>query len=240
VDDLRRRRNVLSDQQMVTIIQRGAVVLNRSRNSGKSAGQTADRRIFVKKLRIFVVEDEAIILRSICLFIEAMGNEVAGKAVEGLSAVEKIQNTHPDMVLVDINIPGKDGLTVVREACLENMIPTIVITGYFDDNLITKANCECVFGYMMKPVTREALTAGINIAWSRAEAYIEERERADKSETALKNRKDVERAKGILMDEFGVKEREAMKRLQNMAKNKRKKIEVIAQEIIRAQNQFGG
>lgn len=194
----------------------------------------------MKKLKIFVVEDEAIILRSICMFVEAMGNEVAGKAVEGLSAVDRIKETKPDMVLVDINIPGKDGLTVVREACLEKMIPTIIITGYFDDDLITKANCQCVFGYLMKPITREALTAGINIAWSRAEAYMEECQRADKNETALKNRKDVERAKGILMDEFGVKESEAMKRLQNMAKNQRKKIEVVAREIIRAQDRFGG
>lgn len=194
----------------------------------------------MKKLRIFVVEDEAIILRSICLFIEAMGNEVAGKAVEGLSAVDRIRKTVPDMVLVDINIPGKDGLTVVREACLEKMIPTIVITGYFDDDLIVKANCQCVFGYMMKPVTREALAAGINIAWSRAEAYIEECQRAEKSEIALKNRKDIERAKGILMDEFGVKESEAMKRLQNMAKKRREKIEIVAQEIISANNKFGG
>ena len=194
----------------------------------------------MKKLRIFVVEDEAIILRSICLFIEAMGNEVAGKAVEGLSAVDRIGKTVPDMVLVDINIPGKDGLTVVREACLEKMIPTIVITGYFDDDLIVKANCQCVFGYMMKPVTREALAAGINIAWSRAEAYIEECQRAEKSEMALKNRKDIERAKGILMDEFGVKESEAMKRLQNMAKKRREKIEIVAQEIISANNKFGG
>ncbi len=194
----------------------------------------------MKKLRIFVVEDEAIILRSICLFIEAMGNEVAGKAVEGLSAVDRIRKTVPDMVLVDINIPGKDGLTVVREACLEKMIPTIVITGYFDDDLIVKANCQCVFGYMMKPVTREALAAGINIAWSRAEAYIEECQRAEKSEMALKNRKDIERAKGILMDEFGVKESEAMKRLQNMAKKRREKIEIVAQEIISANNKFGG
>ena len=47
---------------------------------------------------------------------------------------------HPDMVLADLNLPGKDGLTVIREACLEKMITTVIITGHYSDHLMEKAN----------------------------------------------------------------------------------------------------
>ena len=138
------------------------------------------------------------------------------------------------MVLVDINIPGKDGLSVVREACLEKMIPTIVITGHISDDLVVKANCNCVFGYLMKPICSEELAAAIRIAWSRYQSHIKDIKRADEYKTALETRKIIERAKGILMDEFGLKESEAMKRLQKMSKDKRKEMGVVAQEIIDA------
>ena len=171
--------------------------------------------------------------------VEAMGNEVVGKAVEGISAVNRIKEINPDMVLVDINIPGKDGLTVVRESCMDKMIPTIVITGHISDELVSKANCECVFCYLMKPISGEELKAAIRIAWSRYQAYIGQAERADEYKMKLETRKIIERAKGILMDEFALKEDEAMKRLQKMSKDRRKGLGLVAQEVIRAKQKMG-
>ena len=193
----------------------------------------------MEKLKIFIVEDESVILRSFCMTVESMGNTVIGKAVDGVSAVEKIKRTNPDMVLVDINIPGKDGLSVVREACLDRMIPTIIITGHISDELVVKANCNCVFGYLMKPICSEELAAAIRIAWSRYQSHANETKRANEYKTALETRKVIERAKGILMDEFGLKESEAMKRLQKMSKDKRKEMGIIAQEVINAKKTLG-
>lgn len=187
----------------------------------------------MKELRVIIVEDEAIILRRFIMCIEKMGHHVVGVALNGNDAVQLIKNNDPDMVLIDINLPEKDGLTVIKESCLEKMIPTIIITGHFSEKLVDQANVACVYGYLMKPVRGEAVEAAVKIAWSRREEYIDSQKQTDEYKFALENRKLVERAKGILMDDFGLKENEAMIRLQKMAKDKRKKLAVVAQELIK-------
>ena len=212
-------------------------VYSKFHKARKMYGRGCDHKM--EKLRIFVVEDESIILRSFCMVIEKMGNELAGKAVDGISAIEKIKKAEPDMVLVDINIPGKDGLSVVREACLEKMIPTIVITGHISDELVSRANCKCVFGYLMKPISGEELQAAIRIAWGRYESFLMERERADEFEIKLETRKIVEQAKGIMMEEFCLTESEAMRRLQKMASTRRTDLRSVAQDVIRSKHNLG-
>ena len=188
----------------------------------------------MKALQIVVVEDAAIILCGLKMQLEKMGHTVAGIALNGEDAVRIIRKEHPDFVLADINIPKKDGLTVVREACLENMIPTVILTGHYADNLLKQADIPCVYGYLMKPVSFEQLGATIEIAWNRHKNLLETEDRAIKSEIRLEERKQIERAKGIIMDTLGLKEEEAMKYIQKMAKDQRKKLVVVSREIIRA------
>lgn len=90
-----------------------------------------------KQLRFVVVEDEAIILQCLILYVENMGHTVVGYAMDGKEAVKVIEEK---LVLADLNLPGKDGLTVIREACLEKMITTVIITGHYSDHLMEKAN----------------------------------------------------------------------------------------------------
>ena len=68
------------------------------------------------------------ILRSLSRYAEKMGHEVAGVALDGAEAVERICEVQLDMVLLDLNMPEKDGIAVIREACLDRMIPVIIIT----------------------------------------------------------------------------------------------------------------
>lgn len=191
-----------------------------------------------KKLRIFIAEDEAIILRNFMDKVKKMGHEVAGTALNGADAVERITEAIPDLVLVDINMPGKDGLTVVREACAPAQIPAIVITGHYSEELMERANQDCVFAYLMKPVDQKQLEAAINIAWNKYEQYLDTCAEAKQLREKLANRVIIERAKGFLMDSFGLKEGEAMKHLQKMSKDKNKKLVNIAKEIVEKQKQL--
>lgn len=188
-----------------------------------------------KKLRIFIAEDEAIILRNFMNKVKKMGHEVVGNALNGTDAADRIEETNPDLVLIDINMPGKDGLTVVREVCAPKQIPAIVITGHYSEELMERANQECVFAYLMKPIDQKQLEAAINIAWSKYEQYLDTCEEARQLRQTLANRVIIDRAKGILMDNFGLKESEAMKHLQKMSKDKNKKLVIIANEIVEKQ-----
>ena len=190
------------------------------------------------KLRVFIVEDEAIILGNFMIQIKNMGHEVVGKALNGIDAVAGIGKTMPDIVLMDINIAGKDGITVIEEICEPNMIPVIIITGHFSDELVEQADFKCVYGYLMKPVKTPQLSAAISMAVSRHNDYLSSKSRSSDLEKALEDRKCIEKAKGILMDEFGLKESEAMKRLQKISNDKSKKIALVAKEIILKNSAF--
>lgn len=92
------------------------------------------------------------ILRSLSRYAEKMGHEVAGVALDGAEAVERICEVQPDMVLLDLNMPEKDGIAVIREACLGRMIP-VIITGHYSELLMNRADIPCVYGCLMKPTS---------------------------------------------------------------------------------------
>mgnify|MGYP003098127028 FL=1 len=101
------------------------------------------------------------ILRSLSRYAEKMGHEVAGVALDGAEAVERICEVQPDMVLLDLNMPEKDGIAVIREAYLDRMIPVIIITGHYSELLMNRADIPCVHGYLMKPTSEAQVQAAM-------------------------------------------------------------------------------
>ncbi|WP_346910094.1 ANTAR domain-containing response regulator [Faecalicatena orotica] len=188
-----------------------------------------------KKLKVFIAEDEAVILTSFKLMVREMGYSIAGSAANGKDALEKIQNTEPDLILMDINLPEKDGLSVLEEVNRNKVIPSIIVSGEFSGELVDRANEVGVFGYLLKPIDEKQLEVTIKVALRRFEEFKEMSDKHENLNMALKERKLVERAKGILMDRFGVKESEAMKQMQKKSRDKNKKLVVIAREIIDAE-----
>ena len=186
----------------------------------------------MEKLRFVIAEDEAIILRSLSRYVEKMGHEVAGVALDGAEAVERIRAVQPNMVLLDLNMPEKDGIAIIREACLDRMIPVIIITGHYSELLMNRADIPCVYGYLMKPTSEEQVQAAIRIAWSRQEEHLANQRETQEYKVALEDRKYIDRAKSILMDEFGLKEAEAMMRLRKMARDRKMKLSDVESEPV--------
>ena len=160
-----------------------------------------------------------------------MGHEVAGVALDGAEAVERIYEVQPDMVLLDLNMLEKDGIAVIREACLDRMIP-VIITGHYSELLMNRADIPCVYGYLMKPTSEEQVQAAIRIAWSRQEEHLANQRETQEYKVALEDRKYIDRAKSILMDEFGLKEAEAMMRLRKMARDRKIKLGDVESEPV--------
>lgn len=189
-----------------------------------------------KKLRILIADDEPIIRLDLKNMLESLGYIVSAEVGDGVKAVEAARNLNPDIVILDIKMPEMDGIDAARIISEEKIAPVLLLTAYSQIDLINRAKDAGVYSYLVKPFKESDLVPAIEIAMSRWEEYLTLEKEARDLEDKLETRKAVDRAKGILMDQYGLKEQEAFRRIQVQSMNTRKSMREIADAIIIAHN----
>ena len=184
------------------------------------------------RIKIYIAEDESIILMNFKMILQQLGYEVVGSSVNGEKALKDILELKPDLLLLDINMPRLDGISLFESVSKAYDAACIFITGHFSEAFVEKAKKAGALGYLIKPVDEKQLKASIEVAVARFDERCILRDETEKLRADLSDRKYIERAKGILMDSFGLKEGEAMTRLQKLSRDKNKKLAVIARELI--------
>ena len=184
------------------------------------------------RIKIYIAEDESIILMNFKMILQQLGYEVVGSSVNGEKALKDILELKPDLLLLDINMPRLDGISLFESVSKAYDAACIFITGHFSEAFVEKAKKTGALGYLIKPVDEKQLKASIEVAVARFDERCILRDETEKLRADLSDRKYIERAKGILMDSFGLKEGEAMARLQKLSRDKNKKLAVIARELI--------
>ncbi|CCW35792.1 response regulator receiver and ANTAR domain protein [Chthonomonas calidirosea] len=188
------------------------------------------------RLRIVIADDEPIIRLDLKKMLEDSGYEVVGEAGDGIRALELVRNLKPDVVILDIKMPEMDGIDAARVITEEKIAPVLLLTAYSQIDLVNRAKDAGVYSYLVKPFKQADLMPQIEVAVARWEAYQKIEEQAASLEEKLETRKVVDRAKGILMDQYGLKEQEAFRRIQVQSMNTRKSMREIAEAIIIAHN----
>jgi len=184
------------------------------------------------KLRIVIADDEPIILLDLRQMLEELGMSVVGEASDGAQAVEKVRALKPDLAILDVKMPEMDGIEAARILHEERLAPVILLTAYSDSELIQRAKQAGVYGYIVKPFKQADLTPAIEVALARYQEARELEQQVKDLKEALETRKIIERAKGILMDTYGLREQEAYRRIQVQSMNTRKSMREIAEAII--------
>lgn len=187
------------------------------------------------KLRTLVAEDEAAIAVALCSGLENVGFDVVAQVATGTEAIRMASVLKPDVVVMDIRMPEMDGITAADKIYEEHRIPVVILTAHPDQDLVERASEAGVFGYLLKPISPEGLRAAICTALSRAQAVADLNGRVDQLESNLRERKVVERAKGILMRKRGLTEEEAYLLLRRHSRDSRRPMADIAQSIIDAE-----
>lgn len=117
--------------------------------------------------KILVVEDEGIVSIDIRNMLKNLGYTIAGVAFLGEEAVQKAESTQPDLVLMDIGLKGEiDGIEAAKTIRDRFHIPVVFLTGFADENTLTKAKEADPSGFIIKPIKEEELTATIKKALS--------------------------------------------------------------------------
>jgi two-component system, response regulator PdtaR len=127
--------------------------------------------------KILVVDDEAIITMQLEERLSVLGYTVAGMAASGEDAVDKARRIRPDLVLMDIVMPGRmNGIEAATIITKELDIPVVFITAYADDRIIEQAKHARPYGYIVKPFNELEIKAAIEVALFRKASEQEEQE----------------------------------------------------------------
>ncbi len=183
---------------------------------------------------ILIAEDETVIRLDLRGQLEDAGYDVCGEARNGEEAVELARALRPDVVLLDVKMPGIDGIESARLITADRSVPIVLLTAYDDHELVRRAADAGVFAYLLKPYRPNELTPAIETAIARHRELAELRDEADTLADALAARKSVERAKGLLMEREGLSEGEAFRRLRQASQRSGQPIKVIADAIATA------
>lgn len=184
-----------------------------------------------------IAEDDGLEAQEMEREVQALGHLVVGTAGTGRRAIEMTRTLEPDLVLLDIAMPGLDGISAAREILAIRPVPVVMVTGHADPELVERAAAAGVFTYLLKPVSRRLLDAAIQMARARFAELEALRQQVRDLTEALEVRKVVEQAKGIVMKRLQVSEGEAFRRLQRRAASQRKSIREIA-EAVREADRF--
>jgi two-component system, response regulator PdtaR len=186
----------------------------------------------VPRARVVIAEDEAIIRLDLRELLEEEGYTVVGETGRGDEAIELAREHVPDLVILDVNMPGLDGVSAARHIAGERLAAVLILTAFSQRDLVEQARDAGALAYLVKPFQKSDLVPAIEVALARhAELTSLERNVVDLEER-LEARKLIDRAKGRLMDDHGLDETSAWRFIQTQAMNSRVKVGDIAQRVL--------
>jgi response regulator NasT len=183
-------------------------------------------------IRIAIIDDnpsERLVLR---LLMEENGYSVVAEGGDGDEALRICKEEVPDIVIMDIGLPNKDGIEATIEIAAQCMVPVVLLTGRDDEETVKRAMTSGAMAYMIKPVVESTLVAAIELAISRYAEFLGLKKENAKLKDALETRKMVERAKGILMQRDDISEDEAYARLRKISMDRRTSMKAVAEIVL--------
>jgi two-component system, response regulator PdtaR len=182
--------------------------------------------------RVVLAEDEALIRLDLKEMLEEEGYEVVGETGDGETAVRLARDLRPDLVVMDIKMPGVDGLVAAERINEERLAPVLILTAFSQRDLVEGAAQAGAMGYLVKPFQKSDVVPAIELAVARHQERAALEEEVTGLEERLETRKLVDRAKGILMDRYGMKEADAFRFLQKAAMDGRLRLRDVAGRVV--------
>ena len=183
-------------------------------------------------VRVVVAEDEAIIRLDLKEILEEEGYEVVGETGRGDEAVQLVRDLDPDLAILDIKMPGMDGLSAAREIAGERRAAVLILTAFSQRDLIEQARDSGALAYLVKPFQKSELIPAIEVALGRFSEIRALEHEVQSLEDQMETRKVVDRAKGRLMDIHHLSENDAFSFIQKTAMRERVTMKQVAERII--------
>ena len=186
----------------------------------------------MSRLRVLVADDDPIIRLDLKQMLANLGYEVVAEAGDGNEAVLLARSVKPDVCVLDVRMPERDGISAVAELVAEGISAAIVLTAYNDQELVQKATDAGAFAYLIKPFKPQDLPPAIEVAVSRFRQTQALHKQVKELNQRLEARRVIEKAKGVLMRRQGISEEEAYKRIRQRSMETRRSMREVAEAIL--------
>jgi AmiR/NasT family two-component response regulator len=187
-----------------------------------------------RPLRVIAADDDEVIQKYYSEMLAALNYEVVAVVGTGAELVKACNELNPDFVVTDIKMPDMEGIEAAHKIYEDQPRPIVLISGYYDPKVFERAVTDQIVGYLVKPVTQEALQEQIELVLRRFEEFKILSAESPHVRQALRDRKIVERAKALLMRAASVDEEQAFARIRDLAAQQNQKIATAAQLVIAA------
>ena len=182
--------------------------------------------------RVLIAEDEALIRLDLAEMLRDEGYEVVGEAGDGQEAVELAESLHPDLVIMDVKMPRRDGIDAAAEIAAKRIAPIVILTAFSQRELVERARDAGAMAYLVKPFSVSDLVPAIEVAVSRFEEMTALETEVASLSDRLETRKLIERAKGLLQAKHQMTEPEAFKWIQRAAMDRRTTMKRVAEVVL--------
>jgi response regulator NasT len=189
--------------------------------------------------RILIADDDAMLRLDLRTMLESLGHHVVGEAENGEMACGLARSLHPDLIILDVMMPGKNGMEAAEVIARERLGPVLMLTAYSDVPIIERTSRAGVMGYLVKPFRQQELQPAIEIALTRYREMLALEGALSSANENIDAIRAVGRAKRVLMARFGISEQEAYRRLQAQALSTRRPIKEIAEAVLLTEETTG-
>jgi AmiR/NasT family two-component response regulator len=183
-------------------------------------------------IRVVIAEDEAIIRLDLKETLEEEGYEVVGETGRGDKAVDLVREHRPDLAILDIKMPGMDGLQAARLITQDRICGVLVLTAFSQREVIEEARDAGALAYLVKPFQKSDLIPAIEVAIGRFREMQALNGEVEVLGEQLEARKVIDRAKGILIDQYKMSEADSYGFIQRGAMNHRTTMKAVADMIV--------
>ena len=202
-----------------------------SSQSSDSSTQSGDPQSS-DPVRIVLAEDEAIIRLDLRETLEEEGYVVVGETSRGDQVLDLVREQHPDVAILDVKMPGIDGITAAAQIRDERLCAVLLLTAFSQRDLISRAADAGALAYLVKPFERVELVPAVELALVRFRELVALNHQVERAEARLEARKAIDRAKGRLMDVIAMSESDAYSHIQHQAMSERRPMAEVAAEIV--------
>ncbi len=183
-------------------------------------------------LRVLVVDDRPERAAMVERALAAAGHSPAGRIASGAGLPERVAELAPDVVIVDTDRPDRDTLEHVRALNEHSPRPVVVFAEEGGSEAIRAALQAGVSAYVVDGLRPERIEPVVEVAVERFRAYRELAEELARTRDQLAARKDIDRAKGLLMDKRGLSEDAAYRTLRKLAMDRGRPLAQVARDLL--------